>query len=94
MRSSIVRSTTQTDAKKVITHQVRGSDQEQGYIQFGEAHKGVRIFGGVVVSWVPELGEDDAWIRFSDHGIRMLQHKNGQAVSANVPCASLNDRPL
>ncbi|WP_156056357.1 hypothetical protein [Streptosporangium roseum] len=83
----------QADVNSVITHQVRGSGEGKGYIQFLEQDKGVRIFGGVSAGWIRGLNDDEAWIRFNEKGIWVLKHQNGKRESANVNCATVNERP-
>ncbi|MGW4424937.1 hypothetical protein [Streptosporangium sp. NPDC004631] len=81
------------DVNSVITNQVQGSGEGKGYIQFLERDKGVRIFGGVSAGWIRGLNDGEAWIRFNEKGIWVLKHQNGERVSANVACATVNDRP-
>ncbi|WP_204285981.1 hypothetical protein [Microbispora amethystogenes] len=81
------------DVNSVITKEVRGSGEGKGYIQFLEQDKGVRIFGGVSAGWIRGLNDDEAWIRFNAKGIWVLTRRNGQRTSANVSCATVNDRP-
>ncbi|MEU8196418.1 hypothetical protein AB0C10_21790, partial [Microbispora amethystogenes] len=81
------------DVNSVITNQVHGSGEGKGYIQFLEQDKGVRIFGGVSAGWIRGLNDDEAWIRFNEKGIWVLKRQNGQRTSANVSCATVNDRP-
>lgn len=81
------------DVNSVITNQVQGSGEGKGYIQFLEKDKGVRIFGGVSAGWIRGLNDDEAWIRFNEKGIWVLKNQNGKRESANVGCATVNDRP-
>ncbi|MEU0486951.1 hypothetical protein ABZ260_48330 [Streptosporangium sp. NPDC006013] len=81
------------DVNSVITNQVHGSGEGKGYIQFLDQDKGVRIFGGVSAGWIRGLNDDEAWIRFNEKGIWVLKNQNGKRESANVGCATVNDRP-
>ncbi|MGW0595423.1 hypothetical protein, partial [Streptosporangium sp. NPDC002607] len=81
------------DVNDVITKQVHGSGEGKGYIQFLDQDKGVRIFGGVSAGWIRGLNDDEAWIRFNEKGIWVLKNQNGKRESANVGCATINDRP-
>ncbi|MEV4383542.1 hypothetical protein [Streptosporangium sp. NPDC049644] len=80
------------DVNDVITNQVHGSGEGKGYIQFLDQDKGVRIFGGVSAGWIRGLNDDEAWIRFNEKGIWVLKNQNGKRESANVSCATVNDR--
>ncbi|MEV6154263.1 hypothetical protein AB0L53_28325 [Nonomuraea sp. NPDC052129] len=84
----------QADVNGVITKQVRGSGEGKGYIEFLEQDKGVRIFGGVSAGWIRGLNDGEAWIRFNENGIWVLKNQNGKRESANVTCATVNDRPV
>ncbi|MEW1838990.1 hypothetical protein AB0392_13630 [Nonomuraea angiospora] len=84
----------QADVNGVITKQVRGSGEGKGYIEFLDQDKGVRIFGGVSAGWIRGLNDGEAWIRFNENGIWVLKNQNGKRESANVTCATVNDRPV